>query len=287
MTLPAFSRSACAALAAAAALVTAIAAHAADTANPAVFDRLHGGLPVSADGSDPKTWDRGKDGVLAAPRNHKVLYEDDDIRVLLVNVAGGSEEPYHLHPYWSVLLSVAMAPTHLVNRDASGMEARWKFLDVMTSPVWLVLAPPTPLHSIKNLGSSPDRDIRIDLKRGAVPTLTRPGWDAGKVPISADGTDPKTWAAQLDATRSTPSTNKVIYEDDDIRVQAVTLGAGAREPERTYPFPAVLLVYGNDPNPHAAVQLLEPRKAEAASAKRPIHAIRVEYKRGFPIHMSP
>jgi hypothetical protein len=269
------------ALAAALALATPTA-YAADTANPAVFDRSHGGLPISADGSDPKTWDRSKDGVLAAPQNHKVLYEDGDVRVLLVNVAGGNEEPYHLHPYWSVLLSVAMQPTHLLNRDATGTEARWRFLDVMTSPVWLVLAPPTPLHSIKNLGATPDRDIRIDLKQGAVPTLTRPDW-GGRMPISNDGSDPKTWDPRSDATRAAASTNRIIYEDSDIRVQAVTIAAGAREPERTYPFPSVLMVYGGEPEPQAAVRLLEPHRAKADTAKQAIHAIRVEYKRGFPI----
>jgi hypothetical protein len=34
---------------------------------------------LSMDGTDPGTWDPALDGVLAAPENHKVLYEDEAI----------------------------------------------------------------------------------------------------------------------------------------------------------------------------------------------------------------
>jgi hypothetical protein len=37
---------------------------------------------ISMDGTDPTTWDPALDGVLAAPENHAVLYEDDAIRVI-------------------------------------------------------------------------------------------------------------------------------------------------------------------------------------------------------------
>jgi hypothetical protein len=39
-------------------------------------------IPISTDGSDPKSWDPALDGVLAAPAHHDVVYEDDNVRVM-------------------------------------------------------------------------------------------------------------------------------------------------------------------------------------------------------------
>ena len=52
---------------------------------------------ISMDGTDPTTWDPALDGVLAAPENHAVLYEDDAIRVISVSIAAGAiEKPHHI-----------------------------------------------------------------------------------------------------------------------------------------------------------------------------------------------
>jgi hypothetical protein len=45
---------------------------------------------LSRDGTDPATWDPALDGVLAAPENHTVLYEDEAIRVISVSIAPGA-----------------------------------------------------------------------------------------------------------------------------------------------------------------------------------------------------
>ena len=47
-------------------------------------------MAISMDGSDPATWDPALDGVLAAPENHQVLYEDDVIRVISVTIPARS-----------------------------------------------------------------------------------------------------------------------------------------------------------------------------------------------------
>jgi hypothetical protein len=46
-----------------------------------------------ADGSNPSTWDPALDAVIAAPRNHKVLFENDPLRVLEVTLEHDDEEP--------------------------------------------------------------------------------------------------------------------------------------------------------------------------------------------------
>ena len=51
---------------------------------------------ISMDGSDPATWDPALDGVVAAPENHAIVYEDDAIRVISVSIdAGAIEKPHH------------------------------------------------------------------------------------------------------------------------------------------------------------------------------------------------
>jgi hypothetical protein len=52
---------------------------------------------ISMDCTDPATWDPALDGVLAAPENHAVLYEDDAIRVISVSIDPGAVEKPHHH----------------------------------------------------------------------------------------------------------------------------------------------------------------------------------------------
>jgi hypothetical protein len=63
------------------------------------------GMPVSTDGTDPKTWAPGLDAVKEGARNHKVIHEDKEVRVLSVTVEPGEVE-------------VAYSPTALI--PASG-----------------------------------------------------------------------------------------------------------------------------------------------------------------------
>ena len=61
-------------------------------------------MPISMDGSDPATWDPKLDALVAAPGNHRVLYEDDRIRVVSVSIPPGETEPAHHHRWPSVFV---------------------------------------------------------------------------------------------------------------------------------------------------------------------------------------
>lgn len=60
--------------------------------------------------SDPSTWDPALDAVVAAPRNHKVIFENDSLRVLEVILDPGEEEPVHHHRWPSVFVFDSIAP---------------------------------------------------------------------------------------------------------------------------------------------------------------------------------
>ncbi len=61
---------------------------------------------MSDDGavSDPSTWDPQLDAVIAAPAHHKVLFENDRLRVLDVTLEPDDEEPVHHHRWPSVFV---------------------------------------------------------------------------------------------------------------------------------------------------------------------------------------
>lgn len=51
----------------------------------------------NTDSSDPSTWDPALDAVAAAPKHHKVLFENDNVRVIEVTLEPNDEEPIHHH----------------------------------------------------------------------------------------------------------------------------------------------------------------------------------------------
>lgn len=52
---------------------------------------------------DPEDWPTHLDAVIAAPKNHKILMENDKVRVLEVTLAPGETEEVHHHQWPSVL----------------------------------------------------------------------------------------------------------------------------------------------------------------------------------------
>jgi quercetin dioxygenase-like cupin family protein len=58
------------------------------------------------------------DGVIAAPGNHKVLFENDEVRVLETTIAAGEITPLHTHLAPQVMYVVS--GSHFVRRDEDG-----------------------------------------------------------------------------------------------------------------------------------------------------------------------
>lgn len=77
---------------------------------------LVAGVGLSAQG---KPSEASMEALVAAPRNHKVLYEDDHVRIIEVTVQPGETENLHSHHYPSVFIYDATQPK-LRNRLADG-----------------------------------------------------------------------------------------------------------------------------------------------------------------------
>jgi hypothetical protein len=64
----------------------------------------------AATSDDPATWDPTLDAVAAAPRHHRVLFENDRLRVLEVALDPNDEEPVHHHRWPSVFVLDRIKP---------------------------------------------------------------------------------------------------------------------------------------------------------------------------------
>ncbi len=102
------------------------------------------------------------DGVIAAPGNHVVLFENDEVRVLETTIRVGEVTPLHTHLAPTVMYVVS--GSHFVRRDEHGgtlMDTRAS-ADVALPRV--LYAASTPLHTIENTGDDDLVVIGVELK---------------------------------------------------------------------------------------------------------------------------
>jgi hypothetical protein len=122
------------------------------------------GILTAMDGSNPATWDRALDAMVAAPENHTVLYEDELIRVLSVSIAPGATEKPHHHRFPAVFVVDRMVNL----RDFNGVTNEEISLPIPNDavfPITLKFAR-QPLHYVKNLDTKPFHAVRIEFKQG-------------------------------------------------------------------------------------------------------------------------
>lgn len=121
-------------------------------------------LSPLASAAEPCEWPPSLDAVVAASGNHKVLLENEHVRVLEVTVPPHSIEPLHAHCWPSTLYVQEMGD--MVDRDARG--------DIVFDTRTLPAKPKTPFarwtpsqapHAIENLSDVPLKLVRVESKR--------------------------------------------------------------------------------------------------------------------------
>ena len=114
---------------------------------------------------DPADWPKEQDAVVAAPQNHKILLENDKVRVLEVTLAPNELEPVHHHRWPSVLY--IMEAGDFIDRDGEGnviMDTR-QIPEPLVFPITMYKEPEAP-HSVENLSDTkPIRLIRVEMKQ--------------------------------------------------------------------------------------------------------------------------
>jgi quercetin dioxygenase-like cupin family protein len=113
---------------------------------------------ASTDGGVDRGWRPELDATVAAPDNHKVLLENEEVRVLEVTVPPGTREPLHVHR-WPAVILVETSPhliEHLQDGSTRDLGPRQR------GALWL---PVGQGHAIENVDSIPLRAIRVELKK--------------------------------------------------------------------------------------------------------------------------
>jgi hypothetical protein len=109
-------------------------------------------------------WPASMDAVAAAPGNHRVLLENDRVRVLEITVAPGEREPVHAHCLPSV--SYVMYEGKYRDYDGQGklLEEVKESPDESKFPLTSWTGPVGP-HSFENLDTKPVRSLHIEIKQ--------------------------------------------------------------------------------------------------------------------------
>jgi len=111
------------------------------------------------------------DSIIAAPNNHKLLFEDDHVRLVEVTIRPGETENIHGHPYPSVFAQDAISgttgedhkldPDSPLNGQGGGSGPAPPGFD---APSCSTMGPQAP-HAAHNTGSVPMHFYRIEFKR--------------------------------------------------------------------------------------------------------------------------
>lgn len=121
-------------------------------------------LHVIAQNEDRMTTDEVDelDGVAVAPNNHKVIFENDEVRVLETTIAGGERTPIHTHLRPTVMY--VLSESHFVRRDEDGKT----MVDTRANPDFVLpkvlFADATPKHTIENTDTKDLVVIGVELK---------------------------------------------------------------------------------------------------------------------------
>jgi len=109
------------------------------------------------------TWPESLDALEAAPESHRLLFENDVVRVLEVSIGPDHTTPVHTHRWPAVLYLLSFG--HSVRRDADGnvlVDTRdGGSLPESGSAIWI---DPLPPHSLQNVDTSEIHLVALELK---------------------------------------------------------------------------------------------------------------------------
>jgi quercetin dioxygenase-like cupin family protein len=111
-------------------------------------------------------WPDSLDAISAAPAFHRLLLENDHVRVLEVCIKPGQVVPLHTHRWPSV--GHIKSASDFLRRDAQGkliFDSRTAGASQQAPDV--VWTPPLPPHSVENIGASEIHVLMVELKHAA------------------------------------------------------------------------------------------------------------------------
>ncbi len=109
-------------------------------------------------------WPEELDALIAAPKHHTLILENEKMRLLDTKIPVGETVPVHTHKWPGVYYTIRFS--HFVRRDGEGkvlFDSR-TLTAPMTGAAFLENLPP---HSVENVGDVDIHLISVELKPGA------------------------------------------------------------------------------------------------------------------------
>jgi hypothetical protein len=110
-------------------------------------------------------WDTSLDALVAAPAQHRLVFENEHVRVLDTQIAPGERTPVHTHRWPASHYVVSWSD--FVRRDAEGqvlVDTRTTGMRTPPEALWGDALPP---HSLENVGAAVLRIISTEVKSSA------------------------------------------------------------------------------------------------------------------------
>ena len=110
-----------------------------------------------------REWSAALDAVNAAPEHHRVLLENERVRVLDTRIEAGDETSVHTHRWASILY--VLSASDFIRFDADGnavFDSRTAQVNIEKGTA--LSSPPLSPHSVRNVGSGEIRVISVELK---------------------------------------------------------------------------------------------------------------------------
>ncbi len=108
-------------------------------------------------------WPPELDALVAAPKHHRLLFENDRVRVLDTRIAPGDTVPLHTHR-WPAVHEIR-SWSDFVRRDAEGrVTADTRGKPTPASLPAVMWGEPLPPHTLENVGSTELHVISTELK---------------------------------------------------------------------------------------------------------------------------
>jgi hypothetical protein len=111
------------------------------------------------------SWPDSLDALVAAPESHRLIFENDVVRVLETRIAPGATTPVHTHRWPGVLYVLSFG--HFVRRDDEGtvlVDSRDS--GALPQPGAALWSAALPRHTLENVDTTEIRVIGVELKHG-------------------------------------------------------------------------------------------------------------------------
>jgi hypothetical protein len=109
-------------------------------------------------------WSETDDGADAAAEHHRVIFENDEVRILELWIFPGQKEQFHTHPRKSIMIIDAPINMRYYGPEGTVLFEKKADLNGKTSISW---REPEGLHALENIDTKTFHAVRIEMKERA------------------------------------------------------------------------------------------------------------------------